>query len=225
MLPEIQEYFRAMEGYDREYDREYVQMETEFPVPHWNPRATEAERNAYFEADEKRQIALIKVEQGKKARQAATIQTLMNSDDKLIKWLMTDRVITRDYGSYRDSVLRALPMDREAIDSFGDRQGWCGDYSRLLERANAAGILPEPTPDIADIDDLVRDIRNNYGGSRVQVRAMVKRHLPAILESAKTKEIEATAAAMIKAETETPVTPEVETSDATNNETPADVFA
>lgn len=195
MLPEVQAYFDAVHGNDREADRAYGRMIEETPVPSWNPKASDDVRAAYHEAHEKRVLASQALDRAQKERHAAAYAALVNSDNPIVRWLMTDPEVTRDYSSYADTVLRSLPLTREEIDDFGERQSWCGDYGRLLAKARVAGVLPEPTPDLAEIAPLVAEIRRSYGGSTRTVTAMVKRHLPSILESAQVKSAEREAAA------------------------------
>jgi hypothetical protein len=220
MLPEVQEFFATQDGSDESY-MEQDRIARENPVPMWRETWTAEERAAFYEAEEKREMAQLKARQARRERRAASIDVLKNSSDPVVKWLVTDRVIQRDYVSYRDAVLRALPMTREEIDSFGDRQGWCGDYARMLDRAEKAGnVLPEPTPDLANIEPLIRVLRNHFGGSPQSYKNIIKAQLPALLASAKeyAEKAEAEAQAKIEAEAKASAetTPEVDS-------TPADV--
>lgn len=201
MLPEIEEFFKT--GTDsNEYYNEQARISNEHPVPLWRDSWDEEQRASFYAADKARKIALMEFEHEWKERRVKALETLKNHSDPIIKWLVTDRVIQRDYTGYRDHVLRALPMNREQIDGFGDRQGWCGDYARMLDRAERAGVLPAPTPELADITALVRELQNYWGGSESRFRNTIKSHLPAILESAKKMEAERLAAEKAAAEKE-----------------------
>jgi hypothetical protein len=191
MLPEVKEYFDAQTDSDGAYENAKYETERAYPVPRWNVTWGAAERQTYYEAQEARDAALWQLKRDKRERQAAAHQALMALDDKLVHWLMTDTVITRSYGSHRDVVLRHLPLSREEINDFGGNQGWCGEYRDLLNRAEAAGVLPEPTPEFADVEELVREIQRNIGGSNAGVSRMVRKHLPGILASAQVKAAEA----------------------------------
>jgi hypothetical protein len=210
LLPEVEEWVNAHNDYDREYETRQQKMYDENPVPRWSNSWTAEQRAAYYEADAKRKAAETEFEHYKRERKAVALDKLKNSDDKMISWLMNHREINRDYTGYRDNVLKALPMTREEIDTFGDQNGWCGDYGHFLAIAADAGVLPEPTPDLANLDDLVRDLRNVFGGRSTRYKAMLNKHLPAILESA--KRIEAENAAKAEAET-------VRANDTTNGNT------
>lgn len=217
MLPEVQEFFANQDGSNESY-AEDERIARENPVPVWRETWNATQRAEFYAAEEKRAIAQLKARQDRRERRAAAMDHLRNSDNPVVKWLATDRVIQRDYTSYRDQVLQALPMTREEIESYGDRMGWCGDYERMMERAKEAGVLPEPTPPLADINALVYDIRRDFGGRDARVRNIINKHLPAILESAaKIAAEKAEAEAKAKAEAEkAPETPTVDT-------TPADV--
>lgn len=217
MLPEVQAYFDNQDGSNASYEED-ERVARENPVPVWRETWNSEQRAAFYAAEEKRAIAQLKARQERRERRAAAMDHLRNSDNPVVKWLATDRVIQRDYTSYRDQVLQALPMTREQIEAYGDRQGWCGDYERMMERAKEAGVLPEPIPPLANIDALVYDIRRDFGGRDARVRSIINKHLPAILESAaKIAAEKAEAEAKVKTEAETPAeTPTVDT-------TPADV--
>jgi hypothetical protein len=200
MLPEVKEYYDTAQG-GNEWYRTEERVQNENPVPMWRESFSAEERATYYAAEEKRSLAVVKAHNEIRERHALAREALRNSDNKVVKWLMTDRVLQRDYTGYRDEVLKALPMDRAEIDEFGDRKGWCGDYARMLERAERAGVLPDPTPELADVSELASYIRNNYGGSRVTITRAILRHLPAILESAAQRKAEQEAAEKAKAET------------------------
>ena len=205
MLPEVKAYFENQDGTDAAYIED-AQVASDNPVPVWRETWNAEERAAFYEAETKRAAAQLQARQERRERRAAARELLRNSSDPVVRWLVTDRVLERDYTSYRDEVLQALPMSREDMEAFGDRRGWCSDYERMLERAKAANVLPEPTAPLADIDSLVSDLRRQLGGRDARVRAIVNSHLPAILESAKRiaadAEAKAKAEAKIKAEAE-----------------------
>jgi FAD/FMN-containing dehydrogenase len=184
MLPEVAEFFANQDGSDQSYEEEQ-RIARENPVPMWRETWNEEERKAFYEAETKREMAVLKARHERRERRSRSRDLLRNSSDPVVRWLATDRVIQRDYQGYRDQVLQNLPMTREEIDTFGDRQGWCGDYERMLERAKEAGVLPEPTPPLADIEPLVVALRNHFGGRTATYRSMINAKLPAILESAK----------------------------------------
>ncbi|TXK41463.1 hypothetical protein [Nonomuraea sp. C10] len=48
-------------------------------------------------------------------------------------------------------------------------------------------MLPEPTPDLADIEPLVREIASRFGIDERRMRTLVNKHLPDILASASAK--------------------------------------
>lgn len=218
MLPEVQAYFDAQDNSNAAYEED-ERIARENPVSMWRESWNAEERATFYAAEEKRALAQLKARQERRERRAAAMDHLRNSDNPVVKWLATDRVVQRDYISYRDQVLQNLPMTREQIDGFGDRQGWCGDYARMLERAEKAGVLPEPTPPLADIEPLVRALRGYWGGSAAQFRNTINQHLPALLESAKRIEAEAKA----KAEAEEKAKAEATAETPTVDTTPGDV--
>lgn len=214
MLPEIEEYFKVNED-SNEYYHGQAQITDANPVPRWSDRFTAEERTAYYAADKKRQAALLDFKHECRENKFAARDALKNHSDPMVKWLVSDRIIERDYPNYRDTVLRNLPMTREEVDSFGDQQGWCGEYAVMLQRAAKAGALPDPAPELANIDDLVGKLRAVMGGHSTRYRNIINAYLPAILESAKEKEAERVKTEA-EAEKTTAETPTVDT-------TPADV--
>lgn len=183
LLPEIEEYFAAENDYDPEYERRLEEVYRNNPVPRWSNSWNAEERAAYYEADAKRKAAELELQHYKRERKAVALEKLKNSDDKLINWLMNDRNINRNYTGHRDVVLKALPLTREEMESFGDGQGWCGEYAQLLAEADQAGVLPAPLPELADIDALVADFRRWYGGNSRRFRTTINKHMPAIIAS------------------------------------------
>lgn len=184
MLPEVEEFFKYNEDSDDTYAEE-AQINAANPVPRWDEKWNAEQRAEFYAAEEKRSLAVLRARQARREKRAAAYDSLRNSTDPVVRWLATDRILARDYPDYRNQVLRALPMNREEIDSFGDVRGWCSDYTRMLERAEKAGnVLPEPAPDLANIDKLVEELQSVYGGYGRKFRGILKKHLPAILESA-----------------------------------------
>lgn len=205
MLPEVLEYFKTRTDSNEYYEAHRAVINAN-PVPMWDRNWDAEKRAEFYKAEETRTLAVLKFEQEAKEASITALEKLQNSDDPMIAWLCKDRVIARDYTSYRDAVLRALPMTREEIDGFGDVQGWCGDYARMLDRAERAGVLPAPEPPIADIDALVNELTEWYGGGRRRFASTIKKHLPAIVADANKRAEEARKAAEVKAVVETLLT-------------------
>lgn len=220
MLPEIELYFKSVNNYDTGYETARYNAERENPVPRFRKDFTEEELAAYFEADEKRQAAYAKIERERKETQVRSWRALTEHSDPLIKWLTTNREINRDFRSHRDTVLQNLPMTREEMEEFGDQQGWCGDYGMFLEQAEQAGVLPERTPELADISGLVSDFVSWYGGSNRRFERTIRKHLPAIIESYESRKAEREAAEKKVAE-ETVSVESTDTNGTTKNATPA----
>jgi len=189
MLPEVEEYFRAMNDGDGVYDRALNEAHT-ISVPRWNIAWDDAERATYYTTLETRQNVIQAAERENKERQAKAYHALNATEDKLVQFLLTDQDV-RAYTHQRDEVLKNLPMDREQMEEFGNARGWCGTYEELLRRAEAAGVLPEPSPELADVTELAAAIRREYGGTTKTARRLLRKHLPALLESAKVKAAEA----------------------------------
>ncbi|MEU4575998.1 hypothetical protein [Nonomuraea sp. NPDC023979] len=190
MLPEVQAYYDAISS--REYRIETDRVYRAHPVPEWNPTMTPEQVTAYFEADDARKAALHDLEKTFKRKQAEAYQKLVTSADPLVRFLVTDPEV-QAYPDHARIALQALPMSREEMEEFGDRQDWCREFQRLLRRAEEAGVLPPPMPDLADIDDLVRELANSSGMEQRRLRAIVKKHVPDILASAKAKAADAQA--------------------------------
>jgi hypothetical protein len=200
LLPEVKEWVDAEDDYDSEYERRLQKIRDDNLVPRWSNSWTTEERSAWYEADAKQKTAEVEFDHYKRERRMVALDKLKNSDDKLINWLMNHRGINRDYTSYRNAVLKALPMSREEMEGFGDRQGWCEEYTELLASAQAAGVLPEPVPPLANINELVRELREVVGGRERRMRSVINKHLPAILESARQIAVENAVKAEAEAE-------------------------
>lgn len=182
MLPEIEEYFKHQED-SHEYYEELDRLQTSYPLPRWRREMSPEERQEYYTAERAREIAFLDFKQEYREKSYEYRDALKNHSDPMIKWLFSDPVLERNFRSYRDTVARHLPMSREEIDNFGDEQGWCSDYGRMLDRAREANVLPEPVEPIADVNELVRDLRRSLGGAESHIRRRVLQHLPHIIAS------------------------------------------
>ncbi|MGP3921402.1 hypothetical protein [Nonomuraea sp. 10N515B] len=184
MLPEVKAYYDAIDS--RNHRTETDRVYHAHPVPEWDHTMSPDQVAAYFEAEDKQNAALRELAKAHKTKQAEAYQNLVASEDPLVRFLATDPEVRR-YPQHADAVLKALPMSREEMEEFGDRQDWCGEYGRLFKRAEKAGVLPAPTPDLADIEPLVREVVNWSGMNERRLRIVVKKHLPDILASAEAK--------------------------------------
>jgi hypothetical protein len=184
MLPEVEKYYDAVSDSD---DNWALKQEAgrQNPVPTWSPSLVKEKRDEYFAAVERREAALRALDREQKEREATALEGLVASDNPLVRWIATTEEVMNNYSSHAKSVLCALPMTREEIDDFGDVNGWCGEYREFLRMAEAASVLPAPTPDLADIEPLVQEFVN-WHGSRYesQIRKKIKKHLPALIDSA-----------------------------------------
>ncbi|MDP4510325.1 hypothetical protein [Nonomuraea turcica] len=184
MLPEVKAYFDAIDS--RNHRTETDRVYRAHPVPAWDHTVSPDQIAAYFEAEDKHNAALRELAQAHKKKQAEAYQKLIASEDPLVRFLATDPEV-KSYPEHAEAVLKALPMSREEMEEFGDRQAWCGEYRRLFRRAEKAGVLPAPTPDLADIEPLVSEVVSCSGMNERRVRIVVKKHLPGILASAEAK--------------------------------------
>ncbi|MGP4104926.1 hypothetical protein [Nonomuraea sp. KM90] len=184
MLPEIEAYFAGLDEAQKTYDLDRHRARAENPVPEWRAGMSPEEDKAFIEAEDRRTRALSAVRKAYQDKRDQAFQNLATSDNPQVRFIAADPEISR--GSYRqeaEAVLRALPLSREDLEAFGVNQGWCDTYERFFERADEAGVLPDPVPDLADIEPLVREL-HEWGGSIVRVRAMVRKHLPDLIASA-----------------------------------------
>ncbi|MDA0637152.1 hypothetical protein OUY22_27440 [Nonomuraea sp. MCN248] len=184
MLPEVKAFFDAIDDQNLRIETDRVYRA--HPVPDWDHTMAPDQVEAYFEAEDKRNAAVRELEKAHKAKQAEAYQKLAASEDPLVRFLLTDPEV-RAYPQHVHVVLRALPMSREEMEEFGDRQEWCHEFGRLFKHAERAGVLPEPAPDLADIEPLVREAANRFGTNERRLRTLVKKHLPDILASASAK--------------------------------------
>lgn len=184
MLPEVKAFFDAFDSENHRIETERVYRA--HPVPEWDHTMTPEQVAAYFEAEEKRNTALRELDKAHKIRQAEAYQKLVASEDPLVRFLVTDPEV-QAYPRHAEAVLKALPMTREEMEEFGDRQDWCSEFGRLFKHAERAGVLPEPTPELADIEPLVREAASRFGLEARRLRTLVKKHLPDILASASAK--------------------------------------
>ncbi|MFF0250335.1 hypothetical protein ACWEU6_12845 [Streptosporangium sandarakinum] len=185
MLPEVKAYFDAIDN--QNLQSEINRVYQAHPVPSWDHTMPLDQFNAYLEAKDKRDAALREVKNAHKAKQVEAYQKLLAHEDPLVRFLLTDPEV-RAYPGHAEDVLKALPMSREEMEEFGSQNSWCGEFERLLRRADEGGVLPAPTPDLADIEPLVREAARRFGMDKRRLRALVKKHLPDILASASAKE-------------------------------------
>jgi hypothetical protein len=185
MLPEVEAYYSARDS--RKFAIERDRVHREIPAPDWDYTMSPEQVASYFAAVEKRNAALQALDREHKEEQAAAYQALLNSKDPVVRFIAADRQILRDYPRHTETLLKALPMTRLDLEHFGERQGWCDTYEKLLRRAEEAGKL-EPYPDLADLAPLVRECTDHFGLNERQVRAILRKHLPDILASAKARE-------------------------------------
>ncbi|MFI6512890.1 hypothetical protein ACIBCT_35265 [Streptosporangium sp. NPDC050855] len=187
MLPEVEKYFAARDARNSsDYWDRRSQAEQDNPVPAWSPLLPKEERAAYYVAAEKREAALRQVDNDWKEAEAAAFDALRESENAMVRWIATTPPVLNGYEHHAHTVLRALPMTREEIETFGDEQGWCGEYGRFLRLAEKAGVLPEQAPDLADIEPLVDALRDWYGGGADNTfRKIIRKQLPALIESAR----------------------------------------
>ncbi|HEX4815358.1 MAG TPA: hypothetical protein VFV66_21660 [Nonomuraea sp.] len=182
MLPEVQAYYDALNDPNHRMEVNRIRLARR----EWDPTMSPDQVAAYFEAEDQREATLRELERAHQRKQAEAYQKLLASEDSLVRFLASDPEV-RAYPQHAETVLRALPMSREEMEEFGDRQEWCHEYRRLLQRADEAGVLPAPTPDLADIEPLVREIADQPRLSERRLRTIVKKHLPGILASAEAK--------------------------------------
>ncbi|MFI6485105.1 hypothetical protein ACIBH1_44845 [Nonomuraea sp. NPDC050663] len=191
MLPEIKAYYDATDGNDYYYALDRAR--TAHPVQDWHPTMSPEQVQAIFDAEDQLAAAVRKVDTDFKMKQAQAHHKLATHEDPLVRFLATDPEILH-YPTHREVVLKALPMSREEMDVFGEGRNWCEEYERLLQRADEAGVLPPRSPDQADIDALVQELHAYTGrhGGRTErrLRALVNKHIPAILASATTVEVQ-----------------------------------
>ncbi|MGR6924612.1 hypothetical protein ACU635_61065 [[Actinomadura] parvosata] len=184
MLPEVKAYYDALD--DRNHRIEADRVRAAHPVPDWDHTMSPDQVAAYFEAEDRQNTALRELERARKQTQADAYRELLASENPLVRFLVTDPEV-QAYPRHAEIALKALPMTREEMEEFGERHDWCHEYGRLLERAEAAGVLPPPLPELADIEPLVSEIVRWSGLSERRLRAIVKKYLPDILASAEAK--------------------------------------
>ncbi|MGP4105119.1 hypothetical protein [Nonomuraea sp. KM90] len=184
MLSEVEAYFNAVDEAQKTYNIDRERAGAENPRPEWRADMSPEEATAFAEAEDRRTTALGTAQQAYKEKRDQAFQDLTTAENPLVRFIAADPEIGRSYREYAEAVLRALPLSREALEAFGDNQGWGGAYRDVFDRADQAGVLPKPTPDLADIEPLVRELHQWGGGSIVRVRAMVRKHLPDLIASA-----------------------------------------
>ncbi|MEU8249099.1 hypothetical protein [Nonomuraea sp. NPDC048916] len=184
MLPEVKAFFDAIDSRNHRIETDRVYRA--HPVPAWDHTMSPDQVASYFEAEDKQNAVLRELARAHKRKQAEAYQKLIASEDPLVRFLVTDPAVQR-YPQHAEAALKALPMSREEMEEFGASQHWCDEYERLLKRADEAGVLPEPIPDLADIEPLVHEVVGSSGMNERRLRILVKKHLPGILASAKAK--------------------------------------
>jgi hypothetical protein len=64
---------------------------------------------------------------------------LAESADPLVRWIADN---ASGYKEDATLILRALPASVDVLDQIAERENWCGIWNRLLDAAEAAGVLP-----------------------------------------------------------------------------------
>lgn len=65
---------------------------------------------------------------------------LLHSSDPLVAFI-ADRPL-REYPDHAKAILQALPASQADLEAISSRQGWCGEWSKFVNMAEDAGVLP-----------------------------------------------------------------------------------
>ncbi|MFD0480662.1 hypothetical protein ACFQ0B_80465 [Nonomuraea thailandensis] len=99
MLPEVKAYYDALD--DRNHRIEADRVRAAHPVPAWDPTTSPDKVAAYFEAEDRHNAALRELERARKRTQADAYQTLLASEDPLVRFLVTDPEVQAYPGTRR----------------------------------------------------------------------------------------------------------------------------
>lgn len=72
------------------------------------------------------------------------VAALRLSEDKLVQFIL-DEAVRQESMEHADVILEELPLDYAGLRKLGRDRGWCGDYSRALNRAVTAGVVENDT--------------------------------------------------------------------------------
>jgi hypothetical protein len=139
MLADVEKYYQDIATAEKEYEEAC------------------AEADAAYEArEETRRASVRKLDRAKRGN-----TTLAESTDPLVKWIAVH--VLREYPEHSEAVLKALPATREQLDQLAAKMQWCGEWERLVRRAEQAGVLPAESDRTDEYNAIIRYVRDNFG--------------------------------------------------------------
>lgn len=182
MLPEVEAYFTALDKANEDYNTAYRKASDLYQLPDYPSwRATDDERQAYADVETKLYEAQRKLGSEIESTRRRIRDELAKSENPTVRFLAT--VAMREYPDHAETVLRLLPLSREELERVGPENDWCPEFARLYDAADEQDALPpyaNPANN-ADINALVNNIRRNLGGRPMEVRTIIREHLPYIV--------------------------------------------
>lgn len=176
MLPEVKAYIDATKGAENKHQSNVARSRLANPTT--TIGITQGEFNA---AVERRNADWHDSADALKCELDAAKRHLTESDNALVRWIAENAISM--YSIESQDVLEALPMTREALQSFGGDQGWCPEYGRLYREAEEAGVLPPfADPETEAVAKLALWLKHNTDSytSVISYQAAIRRHLPEI---------------------------------------------
>ena len=95
---------------------------------------------------------------------------LAASEDKLVAFIATN-CCSNSYEAMK--VLEILPATRDELDKLADEYDWCGEWDRLVEMAENAGVMPGLGSRAAGWVELRRHLRYQSGLYRSDIMSVM----------------------------------------------------
>lgn len=97
-------------------------------------------------------------------------QVLKTSSDPLVAFVAGAPLA--DYPDHARKILEALPATMEELEAIARQGDWCSEWSKFVDAAAEAGVLPGQPPISAELRAVREYIRTNWSPSRARMVAL-----------------------------------------------------
>ena len=164
MLPEVEEYQRAVDEARQKYDSAPYP-----PYPASGDPEYLAKRDAYHQAERDAYAAFTA------AKTRAWNTLVETTTDPLARWLLTDSRVN-SYPDERMTTLKALPLDLEGLSNLAADCGWCEVFDRILPLIIQDGAITVPNQERYEVQHIMRQ-SGIMGSSYRRVMAQIDAYL------------------------------------------------
>jgi hypothetical protein len=152
MYPEVEEYAKAVDEAQAEYDAAYVLAGSNYNENVSGLRGLERDKMYQDFNTERRALQNIR-----RAKIDLAWARLGLSGDPLLRWIAT-QVDASYRPDHADKIVRMLPATLDQMRKVAQENEWCSDFTMFVDRAIAAGVLDDGrTPERRALETWVRD--------------------------------------------------------------------